>query len=424
MNIELEVLNNVIEQTKIGNYNIINIDEVRTVIETMNRIKIEQLINKALEERVIWQGEGKDKRWKFKTNDGKLIAKTSKEAITKAYEEYIQSKEANVPKTFADLFEEWIEYREGLTGTSREQLSPSTLKRSKRDYKNYIKGTHFDNTNIDKINSLDCEKFLKEIIVKHKMTKQCAKNIASYLRGAFLYACKSDELNKNPMDFVQLKPIIGFCEVKNPSNDNRIFTEKEIAKLLSAIKLHEAASYYIQDYAIELAILTGMRVGELAGFKWSCIHDDYIEIKYSERKFEYEDKPTEYIVGGTKNYKERTFPMTAELKELFNRIKDVQKAEGISSEFVFVNANGRVSSHSISCATNRRCEEAGIELRGIHAIRRTVSSNMRTFFPSATVAEMLGHIEETNDKFYNYNVLSTQRIAKNLSKMYKSFSVA
>lgn len=412
------------EEITTDNKNVINIEEVRTVIEIMNRKKIEQLINKALEERVIWQGEGKDKRWKFKTNDGKLIAKTSKEAITKAYEEYLQTEDANVERTFADLFQEWTDYRKTFSGTAPGQLSPSTLKRQIRDYNNYIKGTHFDNMNIAYIKSMDCEHFFKEMLTTHSLSKQCAKNVIGYVRGAFDYAYKTEMLNRNPMDRFCGRTILGLCATEKVNSSNRVLSRTEMSKLLSAIKTHEKDRYYIQDYAIELAMLTGMRVGELAGFKWECVQDEYIEIKYSERKYEFEDAPTEYIVGDTKNHLERTFIMTPELKELFERIKEVQKTQGISNEYVFANSNGRVSSHSISCAMNRRCEDAGIEVRSIHALRRTLSSNLRVNLPLATVAELLGHVEETNNNHYNYNVFGSNRIGESLHDIYKDFTVA
>ena len=69
----------------------------------------------------------------------------------------------------------------------------------------------------------------------------------------------------------------------------------------------------------------------------------------------------------------------------------------------------------------RRCKDAGIDTRSIHAIRRTVSSHLRTFLPVATVADMLGHLPETNDKHYNYDITSNEVKVNCLKEMYQTF---
>lgn len=178
---------------------------------------------------------------------------------------------------------------------------------------------------------------------------------------------------------------------------------------------------FVQNYAIELATMTGMRVGELAALKWECVQDDFLRIDYSEHRIDYEDKPCEYYIGEPKNCKHRTFPMSDEIKTLLNKVKDLQKKYGITSEYVFANKTGRVNSHTISCAMSRRCKDSGIDTRSIHAIRRTVSSHLRAVLPIATVANMLGHLEETNERHYNYDVTADEVKVNYLKEMYKTF---
>ena len=98
--------------------------------------------------------------------------------------------------------------------------------------------------------------------------------------------------------------------------------------------------------------------------------------------------------------------MTDEIKELLERIKAVQTANGIDSEFVFAGTQGRFTEHAISQASYRRCKDAGLPPKSIHSIRITVSSSLRAVLPAATVAAMMGHTEETSDKFYNYDVMT------------------
>ena len=156
------------------------------------------------------------------------------------------------------------------------------------------------------------------------------------------------------------------------------------------------------DYAIELAMLTGMRVGELAALKWSCIDDIYIHIDYSEHRLDYSNN-IEYIVGEPKNRKHRKIPMTKDIRELFKKIRNATVQQ--NTEYVFCDTLGnRCLAHNISLAAKRRCNNAGIKHGSIHRIRRTVSSMLNQSLPQKTVAELLGHTEAVNEMHYNYSM--------------------
>ena len=68
-------------------------------------------------------------------------------------------------------------------------------------------------------------------------------------------------------------------------------------------------------YAVQLAMLTGFRVGELAALRWDSITDDYIIVDKSEK---YNRKTREYYIDKTKNKKIREYPITPEIRQLLN----------------------------------------------------------------------------------------------------------
>ncbi len=389
----------------------------RQLLEIAKIVKKDNIFQTALDNNKIWQAKGEnDKRWKFKTKDGKIVARKEKEKIKEAYLKYLeesekeQTEESTVVNkgpdmTYKVLFQNWLDYKSEYVGTKDGNLSPTTYRRYLRDYDKFIKGTDFEEMKIGKITAITIEHFLKSMVDTYHPKKQCLTNVAGYISSSLGYACKNDDIEKNPYEKVDIAPIRNLCETSDKKDSERTLTTEEMIKLLVTIhKAQDENELYMPNYAIELSLLTGMRVGELAALKWECVCEDGIHIRYAERRFDYKDGPTVIVIGDTKNRKHRFFPMTDDIKVLMERIKAVQNANGIDSEYVFAGAEGRYSEHSISQAVYRRCIDAGIEKKSIHDIRRTVSSNLRAILPRAVVSSMLGHTEETNDRYYDYDV--------------------
>ena len=67
-----------------------------------------------------------------------------------------------------------------------------------------------------------------------------------------------------------------------------------------------------------------------------------------------------------------------------------------------------------------KCEQAGISVKSIHALRRTLNSKMKCMGVSSTVAaSLLGHTEEVNELNYTYDVTTIEEkrdIVKRLSE--------
>lgn len=52
-----------------------------------------------------------------------------------------------------------------------------------------------------------------------------------------------------------------------------------------------------------------------------------------------------------------------------------------------------------------KCKQAGIDVKGIHALRRTLNSKMRCSGVSVVIASsLLGHTEEVNKSNYTYDI--------------------
>ncbi len=284
-------------------------------------------------------------------------------------------------------------------------VSSNTVSKYNFDYKRYFEGTDFEKLDIRKITEEDITVFIISKIRELNLKEKAGKALWGYISGVFKSARINKKIFENPCSYVETKRFSKFYNREQNPLENRILSNREIKLLEDKLqKDHEEKPCYIQSYAVELAMYTGMRVGELAALRWSNIslNEDIIIISESE-KFDRINK--EYVISGTKTGKTRIFPMTDKIKSFFKNLKKIEMRQGILGEFVFSDDNGRITARSISECMRRKCSQVGIDQRGIHALRRTLNSKMRCDGVSATVAaSLLGHTEKVNQENYTYDI--------------------
>lgn len=329
--------------------------------------------------------------------------------------------------TFENCYFDWIEYKKIFSSSNndKKKLSPSTIRRMQRDYDTYIKGTPLASHSIRTLTPTIIENYLTDIIKKdyyssakdkknktnaHRMYESAFKNLAGYIKNALEYAFKKDKISCNPwskVDTAMLLALTDLSPVDTKTDADRILSNEELSALYKEVtnqqKLHK---HYLPNYAIELAILTGMRVGEIVALHWSDIYDGVIHVDWSEHRYDYEDKSYEYVIGEPKNRKHRVIPITPQIENLFERIKELNH---FSNEgFIFVDEEGnRHSGHDVGCAVYRRGDEANISRTSIHGIRRTYSSMLQASgYSRLMVSTLLGHTPRTNEDHYSYDVTS------------------
>lgn len=89
----------------------------------------------------------------------------------------------------------------------------------------------------------------------------------------------------------------------------------------------------MSDWAIEICMWTGLRVGEVVALKWSDLRDGELVITKSERRIIHEDgHPDTYEIGDTKNHRDRRVPVGKELMKVLMRLRQVQSDNRIEGE--------------------------------------------------------------------------------------------
>ncbi len=405
-----------LNQTEILRYalenNIIDLSYVQEKIEMVKR---EEILK---EHRYsIWQG--KDGKWytylPTDENGRKLCKRTTEKGINDLIVQHYRKSDKHRQQMEYRFDNCWKLWKEKQISYG---ISSNTVSKYNSDYKRYFEGMDFEKLDIRKITEEDITIFMISRIRELNLKEKAGKALWGYISGVFKSARINKKIMENPCSYVETRRFSKFYNREQKPLENRILSNQEIKLLEERLqKDHEEKPYYIQSYAVELAIYTGMRVGELAALRWSNIslNEDVIIISESER---FDRIKKEYVISGTKTGKTRIFPMTGKIKEFFRNLKKAEMRQGILGEYVFSDETGRITARSISECMRRKCSQAGIDERGIHSLRRTLNSKMRCDGVSATVAaSLLGHTEKVNQENYTYDITGMDYKRKVLQKV-------
>ena len=351
----------------------------------------------------IW--EGKDGKWRTYILDenGKRILK--KLSTKKAVQNIIVSYYENIEKaktedySFHSYFQKWKEKQVSYG------VSNNTLTKYDSDYKRYFENSKFEKLDIRKINEEDITAFVIQQIKKLNLKEKAGKSLMGYINGVFKHARIKRIISENPCEYVETRNFSKFFNRDKKNPEERTINTNDLNLLLKQLYISQTQKpHYIPNYAVELAIYTGMRIGEITALRWENISEDLgvIVICCSEKH----DRITkEYIVDSTKTRKERQFPITQKISSLLYKVKKIEMQYGFLGEYIFQNENGKLHSSSIAHCIRYRCIQAGIPEKSIQSLRRTLNSKLRCAGVSSIVAaSMLGHTEEVNALNYSYDI--------------------
>lgn len=375
------------------------------VQEKIEMQKRKEILNK--HPYAIWKG--KDDYWRTYLPHGngrKLIKKKDKSDIENTVMDYWKEK---IPNTFKNRFWIWVERQEKCG------RSDNTISKYESDYKRFFEGDKIENISVQDLSDEDISEFIQRLLNRKEIPYRALKAMFGYLNGVFEKAIIDKVIENNPCKYVDLPIFKQHCKEQKPkSAKERTVSNEEKKLLINKLNMnYERNQSNITRYAVELSLYTGMRVGELSGLKWEDINyeEGTITICRSEK---YNRKKNEFYISSTKNDKIRTFPLTEEIKDVLYRVKKAEIQNGFLSEFVFSDEKGRVHARKISgCARNMTMTKEFGNTKSIHAIRRTLNSNLRCNGVSATVAAaLLGHTERVNEENYTYDISSVSEKMK------------
>jgi integrase len=203
--------------------------------------------------------------------------------------------------------------------------------------------------------------------------------------------------------------------------------EKPVADFEQLKTLLEVIKEYKHHLIVRLLIVTGMRLGEVLGLRWSDINFDTGEIRIiktvDSRNRKVKDRPK------TKNSRRKIILDTETLyylRELKQKQQTNNKIISFDKEerLIFIADDGRPMRHrAVELTLKRALKKAGMEEMGIHSIRHSVLSILNDFgIPLADIIALSGHAQIASLEPYIHmtktglNLLDSMANAKSQTK--------
>ncbi|MBZ0214806.1 MAG: site-specific integrase [Nitrospirae bacterium] len=319
----------------------------------------------------------KDGKARYKTS----YARSEKEAVAKLNQAIAAvATGRHVPTqrvTVAQFVEEWLEQ------TVKPHRAPKTYRSYRQLYEHHLKDS-LGRLDLKKLTHMHVQRLINEKD-KAGYAPNTVDRIRATLRSALAIAWKQGLVAENVAQRVSVPKKVK----KDPT-----FLQPEEAK-----RLIEAAGQTRFGNLIELALHTGMRIGEVTGLRWSDVDFDNAILRVRVQLQRVESK---LVLRELKSASSRrSLPLTARALDALKREKAEQLlmrsvlGERFANpmDLVFLNAEGRpMDQKHVHKHLKSALSGAGLPDVSFHSLRHTAASLMvAAGVPLQVVKDQLGH---------------------------------
>ena len=180
------------------------------------------------------------------------------------------------------------------------------------------------------------------------------------------------------------------CNIGIPAKIKDALTRSERDKFVSGIKGHKYENQWL------LALITGLRVGELINLKWQDVLFEKRCLQVNgTMNYNCSSQKWRYSPGKSSNSR-RTIPLTDDAIEILKRQK--QKVNQLKvipmqyKDYVFIDEDGLIKQSTYHASLKWACKKAGIRRITMHQLRHTAITNwINADMPLKTVQLIAGH---------------------------------
>ena len=307
-------------------------------------------------------------------------------------------------KTFHDLYEEWILYKEHVTA------SYNTILRHKQHYNKYLASSKLDKAKITAINELlletECNRIVKEFALSNKEWV----NVKTILNGMYDYARRMKYLTDNPIQNVRIT--VKFRQIVKKTGKTQTYNTEEVVAINEYLDAKYAETADTAFMAVRLNFMMGLRVGELVSLKWTDIEGIHIHVVREEVRDQRSNTVT--VEEHTKTHTDRFVFLIPEALEILDKLPH----EG---EFIFMRNGSRLTSRQINYVLEKYAERNGLKTKSSHKMRKTYASMCSAKgVPMDFIREQLGHSSLATTYGYIYNPLTEKETYEALTRALSS----
>lgn len=211
------------------------------------------------------------------------------------------------------------------------------------------------------------------------------------------HAMLTEVIQRNPVQGVQMPPMTHNTKVIFP------YEKEEQDKLVAAFTEQKGNKLRFRyGWGAVLVLETGLRAGEALALEWNDIDEEKKLLKINKNMVRVDGKNVVQRATKTESGK-RTIPLNSKAMEAVQHLKE-QQVKGCA--YVFATQTGEhVSYRHLLTTMERACEAAGVEHRGLHALRHSFASNLYSRGVEVKViSKLLGHasVEITYNRYIHF----------------------
>ena len=262
----------------------------------------------------------------------------------------------------------WHEWFDECMRRMKVEMKESTIYNYQTQIRKWIH-PHWENTEIASITRADVHEMIFEKCVEI-ISPNNRKTVLKMLKRLFQMAVDDGKLDRNPCAGIQ---------VRAPEVEQKVFTTLEAEIFLREAKLTQHRFYSIWA----LALMTGMRSGELFALKWTDCDLEGRTISVSKQW------TSKTGFGPTKTRRSRVVPISDDLLAFLRELK-LQRGSEDSVLPRFPEWEGGAQAQ----VTREFCEAIGITSIKFHDLRATFITNLLARGESlARVMAIVGHTQ-------------------------------
>ncbi len=229
------------------------------------------------------------------------------------------------------------------------------------------------------------------------MSSSTIKKQKLLLSQVLEHAMLTEVIQRNPVEGVQMPPMTHNTKVVFP------YEKDEQEKLVAAFTEEKNGKLRFRyGWGAVLILETGLRAGEALALEWGDIDEEKRTLKVTKNMVRVDGKNTVQRTTKTESGK-RTIPLNGRAMEAVRYLKEQRT---VGCPFVFATQTGKYLSYrNLLAVMEKACEAAGVEHRGLHALRHSFASNLYARGVEVKIiSKLLGHasVEITYNRYIHF----------------------